>query len=141
MILYLVEVVVDTQEPVFRCLVPPGGICLHVPGIPGSLFSTSGRYLGACFQVFGATRWYPSRVRMVRYGCDDELRMGPIGEDRPKSGGPKWTIQAQKWSKTRFMKNAASMASECKIAKHVKQAIQNHAKGGYHAALSNARIS
>jgi hypothetical protein len=26
MILYLVEVVVDTQEPVFRCLVPPGGI-------------------------------------------------------------------------------------------------------------------
>jgi hypothetical protein len=27
------------------------------------------------------------------------------------------------------------------IPKHVKQATQNHAKGGYHAALSNARIS
>ena len=27
------------------------------------------------------------------------------------------------------------------IPKHVKPRVENHAKGGYHAALSNARIS
>ena len=71
----------------------------YLPGVPV-----------ACFQVFGATRWYPSRVRMVRYGCDDELRMGLIAEDRPNTGvhsgeiGPKsgqiavygkWPFRAQ----------------------------------------------
>jgi hypothetical protein len=31
-----------SRMPVFRCLAPSVGIRLHVPGVPGSLISTSG---------------------------------------------------------------------------------------------------
>jgi hypothetical protein len=61
---------------------------------------------GTC-GLFSGVWWYPSRVRMVRYGCDDELRMGLIAKDRLKTGvqsvqhSPK---RGPKWSKTRFRK-------------------------------------
>jgi hypothetical protein len=39
------------------------------------------------------------------------------------------------------MKNLLPGAMKRAIPKHVKPRVENHAKGGYHVALSNARIS
>ena len=99
----------------------------YLPGVPV-----------ACFQVFGATRWYPSRVRMVRYGCDDELRMGLIAEDRPNTGSIRGK-SGPKVDKSRFMENGPFVRSKPSIANAMNAGVENHAKGGYHAALSNAR--
>jgi hypothetical protein len=59
--------------------------------------------------------------------------------------GPKTGVQSRKidpeLTENAEYKNAAYVANECKIANAMKPGTQNHAKGGYHAALSNARIS
>ncbi len=65
-------------------------------------------------------------VPLVKIGSKLAQNRGPIGEKGPK---------------TRNIKNAAYVANECKIANAMKPGVANHAKGGYHAALSNARIS
>ncbi len=51
--------------------------------------------------------------------------------------GEKWT----KVAKTPFMKNDPFVRSKPSIANAMKPGGEHCAKGGYHAALSNARIS
>ena len=72
------------------------------------------------------------------------MRMGPIGEDRLKTGVQSVQHSPKKGSKV--VKNpvyekADYWVVKLAIANHGKPRVENHAKGGYHAALSNARIS
>ncbi len=75
-------------------------------------------YLGACFQ-------HPR---------------GPIVEDRPNRGVHSGEI-GPKIGQIALNEKADYWTVKLGIANHGKPRVENHAKGGYHAALSNARIS
>jgi hypothetical protein len=83
---------------------------------------------------------------LTRYDHDEAIRTSGInGEDLtknwPKSCLNQGSIRGKsglKVDENPVYVKADYWTMKSTIPKHVKQATQNHAKGGYHAALSNA---